>query len=57
MFSDADGTYTDYLPALNGKTERVRQEDGIHWSRAGGDMVAADVLEQISKLYKFPFSP
>jgi len=57
MFGDADGAYTDYLPALGGKTERVRQEDGIHWSRAGGDLVAAEVLEQISRLYKFPFSP
>jgi hypothetical protein len=57
MFSDEDGNYNDYLVGLSGKTELMRQGDGIHWSRAGGDLAAATLLEQIAKLYKFDFEP
>ena len=47
MFSDKNGEYADYLVGLSGKTELMRQEDGIHWSRAGGDLAAAAVLDEI----------
>jgi hypothetical protein len=57
MFSDENGNYNDYLTGLSGKTELMRQGDGIHWSRAGGDLAAAELLEQIAKLYKFKFEP
>lgn len=57
MFSDAGGNYSDYLTGISGKKELMRQGDGIHWSRAGSDLVAAEVMEQIAELYKFPFKP
>jgi hypothetical protein len=57
MFGDANGDYSDYLTGISGKKELMRQGDGIHWSRAGSDLVAAEVMEQIAELYKFPFEP
>jgi hypothetical protein len=47
MFADKSGQYSDYLPGLSGKTELMRQSDGIHWTRAGGDLAATAVLDQI----------
>lgn len=57
LFSDANGGYSDYLTGRSGKKELMRQGDGIHWSRAGSDLVAARVMEQIAELYKFKFTP
>lgn len=57
MFADANGDYSDYLTGISGKKELMRQGDGIHWSRAGSDLVAAEVMEQIAELYKFKFTP
>jgi len=44
LFADADGHYADYLPSADGTLILMRQSDGIHWSRAGGDRVADAVL-------------
>jgi len=55
LFGDDNGDYSDYLTSLAGKTELVRQEDGIHWTRAGGDMAADAVLRAIADVYKFDY--
>ena len=47
MFADKNGNYTDYLRGLSGTTELMRQSDGIHWTRAGGDLLAKAVLDQV----------
>lgn len=57
LFSKPGGGYSDYLKGISGKTELMRQEDGIHWTRAGGDLAAATVLREIAKAYDFEFSP
>jgi hypothetical protein len=44
LFADSDGGYADYLPSADGTLVLMRQGDGIHWSRAGGDRVADAVL-------------
>lgn len=41
-----DGAYTSHLDGGGGPTS-VRQSDGIHLSRAGGDRLAAVVLDEI----------
>jgi uncharacterized protein len=51
MFADKSGRYQDYLPGTSGKTELMRQSDGIHFSRAGADMAAKVVLDQIKALW------
>jgi uncharacterized protein len=51
MFADKSGRYQDYLPGPSGKTELMRQSDGIHFSRAGADMAAKVVLAQIEAVW------
>ena len=43
LFQDESGQYSDYLPASDGELVLMRQDDGIHLSRAGGDR-AADAI-------------
>jgi len=47
LFADSDGGYADYLPSADGTLVLMRQGDGIHWSRAGGDRVADAVLAAV----------
>ena len=51
MFADKSGRYQDYLPGLSGETELMRQSDGIHFSRAGADVAAKLVLDQIKAFW------
>lgn len=51
MFADKSGRYQDYLPGPSGKTELMRQSDGIHFSRPGADMAANVVLDQIKAFW------
>ena len=44
------GGWTPYLPGSDGRT-LARQADGIHLSRAGGDHLAAVVLDRIRTLW------
>jgi len=43
LFADEAGNYSEYLPGAGGEVVEMRQSDGIHLSRAGGDR-AADVI-------------
>ncbi len=43
------GSYAEYLKDANGDQVLMRAPDGIHLSRAGGDRMAARVLEVIMK--------
>lgn len=49
LFSDAGGSYSDYLKDANGDSILMRAPDGIHLTRAGGDRMAALVLGIIEK--------
>ncbi len=44
LFADQSGSYADYLPGSDGTPVLMRQQDGIHLSREGGDRLAAAVL-------------
>ena len=44
MFSNSAGDYEAFLPALDGEIRNMRQQDGTHLSRAGGDVLADAVL-------------
>lgn len=41
----AAGGYTDYLANSDGTVVQVRSSDGIHFTRAGGDRIAAKILD------------
>ena len=45
VLGDADGGYADRLP---GYDEDLRQDDGIHLSRAGADLLARHLLSLVA---------
>ncbi len=47
MFANDAGQYEAFLPGLDGRVQDMRQGDGIHLSRAGGDLLARHVLDLI----------
>jgi uncharacterized protein len=47
MFATGSGQYEAFLPGLDGRVQDLRQGDGIHLSRAGGDLLARRVLDLI----------
>ena len=49
MFAGDDGGYTQYLPDGSGQLEKVRADDGVHFERTGGDMIARVVLKELNK--------
>jgi hypothetical protein len=49
MFVDAAGQYSAYLPGDDGVPALMRQPDGIHLTRAGGDRLARAVLEALDR--------
>lgn len=44
----SDGRYAAYLPGSDGAPETVRQEDGVHFSRAGANRAGALVWSDIA---------
>ncbi len=49
MFSNDAGAYEAFLPALDGSVRDLRQQDGVHLSRAGGDLLADGVLDLLGE--------
>jgi hypothetical protein len=44
LFQDPNGNYTQYLKNSDGQLVQVRTADGIHFQRAGGDLLARRTL-------------
>ncbi|MCB1015169.1 MAG: DUF459 domain-containing protein [Acidimicrobiales bacterium] len=44
LFQDESGAYSDYLPGAGGELVNMRNSDGIHLTRAGGDRAADAVF-------------
>jgi hypothetical protein len=51
VLGTADGSYTDFLQRPDGTVVQVRSGDGIHFTRDGGDRVAAKVLETMRQAF------
>ena len=51
MFAGDDGGYAQYLPDGSGDLRKVRADDGVHFEREGGDMIAREVLKQMNKAF------
>lgn len=49
LFKDENGVYSDYLTDANGELVNMRNSDGIHLTRAGGDRAAATILAAIDE--------
>jgi len=49
LFADSRGGYAPYLRDAEGELQAMRQADGIHLTRAGGDRLAKAVLELVER--------
>ena len=47
----ATGGYSDGLPNPDGSVVQVRTADGIHFTRAGGDRIAANILTAMNRAF------
>jgi hypothetical protein len=52
MFDDFHGRYTAYL-RVHGKLTLLRLPDGVHYTAAAGDLIAAQTLKQLRAVYRF----
>jgi hypothetical protein len=51
MFAGDDGGYTQFLPNGSGGLVEVRADDGVHFEREGGDMIARVVLRELNRKF------
>ncbi|MGI8797088.1 MAG: DUF459 domain-containing protein [Acidimicrobiia bacterium] len=49
LFLTPEGAYSDYLPNAAGELVRYREGDGIHLTRAGGDVVSEQIFKTIAE--------
>jgi len=52
MLDDFHGRYTAYL-RVHGKLTLLRLPDGVHYTAAAGDLIAAQTLKQLRTVYRF----
>jgi len=52
MLDDAHGRFAPYL-RVHGKLTLLRLPDGVHYTPAAGDLIAAQVLAQLRAVYRF----
>jgi hypothetical protein len=50
-FASETGGYAEYLPDASGDLQKVRADDGVHFERAGGDIIARLVIASLNKTY------
>lgn len=51
FFAGKDGGYAQYVEDGAGRLVKMRADDGVHFERAAGDLIAAKVLEQLEKRF------
>ena len=51
IVGDGNGAYADVITNPDGSVVQVRAGDGTHYTRAGGDRIAAAVLAEMHKLF------
>ena len=53
FFAGEDGGYAQYVEDAAGKLVKMRADDGIHFERAAGDLIAEKVVEHLGERYDF----
>lgn len=51
FFAGDDGGFAEYIEDDTGRLVKMRADDGIHFERAAGDLIAAKVLERLEERY------
>lgn len=50
-FAGADGGYAQYVSNASGRLVKMRADDGVHFERAAGDLIAREILGRLNKRY------
>jgi hypothetical protein len=50
-FASDTGGYAQYLRSPAGRDLKVRADDGVHFERAGGDLLARQVIKTLNRIY------
>jgi hypothetical protein len=53
FFAGDDGGYAQYIEDSTGKLVKMRADDGVHFERPAGDIIAAKVLDRLEERYDF----
>ena len=53
FFAGEDGGYAQYVEDPTGKLVKMRAEDGVHFERPAGDIIADKVLQRLEARYDF----
>jgi len=53
FFAGTDGGYAQYVEDSTGKLVKMRADDGVHFERPAGDLIAAKVLQRLEERYDF----
>ena len=51
FFAGEGGGFAQYIEDSSGKLVKMRADDGVHFERAAGDLIAAKVLERLGERY------
>jgi hypothetical protein len=51
FFAGDDGGFAQYVTDSSGKLVKMRADDGVHFERAAGDLIAAKVIAELEKRY------
>ena len=53
FFAGDDGGYAQYIEDAAGKLVKMRAEDGVHFERPAGDLIADEVVERLGERHDF----
>jgi hypothetical protein len=53
FFAGEDGGYAQYVENESGALVKMRADDGVHFERAAGDLIAEKVLDRLAERYDF----
>jgi len=53
FFAGENGGFAQYIEDATGKLVKMRADDGVHFERPAGDLIAAKVLERLEATYDF----
>jgi len=51
FFAGADGGFSEYIEDDTGRLVKMRADDGVHFERPAGDLIAKKVLEHLGERY------
>jgi hypothetical protein len=51
FFAGDDGGYAEYIPDSSGRLVKMRADDGVHFERPAGDLIAQAVLRKLNQRF------